>query len=145
MLDVQNAVGGAVKLAQLSDQDNELGGGVNPAVVTQAIEEATAEIASYVGHRISATAIAESVPPVLRLKAANWTARVLRRNAYNGQPLEDDLTREETDRKWLDGIARGVYSLGVEPELPPADIVNDKAAYRDPTLIVSRARLRGFS
>jgi len=145
MLDVQTAVGGAVKLAQLSDQDNVLGGAVNSSVVSDAIDEATSEIASYVGHRISANAIAESVPPVLRRKAANWAVRVLRRNAYNGQPLEDDLTREDTDRKWLDGVARGVYSLGVEPELPPADIVNDKAAFRDPTLIVSRSRLRGLS
>lgn len=145
MLDVQNAAGGAIKLAQLSDQDNELGGAVNTGVVTQAIDEATAEIASYVGHRISVTAITETVPTVLRLKAAGWTVRVLRRNAYNGQPLADDLDREEIDRKWLDGIARGVYSLGVEPDLPAADIVNDKSALRDPTLIVSRARLRGFS
>lgn len=145
MLDVQNAAGGAAKLAQLSDQDNVLGGAVNASVVTQAIEEATAEIASYVGHRISVTAIAETVPTVLRLKASGWAVRVLRRNAYNGQPLTDDLDREEIDRKWLDGVARGIYSLGVEPELPAADIVNDKAALRDPTLIVSRARLRGFS
>lgn len=143
--DVQTAVGGAIKLAQLSDQDNLLAGAVNHTVVTQAITEATNEIASYVGHRVSVNAIAAAIPPLLVQKAASWAARVLRRMAYNGQPLEDDLTREETDRKWLDGVARGLYSLGVEPEVAKAGIVIDKAAPRDSTLTISRLKLRGYA
>lgn len=143
--DVQIAVGGAIKLAQLSDPDNLLAGLVNTATVAAAITEASAEMASYIGHRISVNAIAAAVPDIVRLKAAAWAARVLRRNAYNGQPLEDDLTREETDRKWLDGVATGLYSLGVQPELAAAPEVTDKAAPRDPTMKVSAARLRGFA
>ena len=143
--DVQNAVGGAIKLAQLSDQDNALSGAVNHAVVTADITEATNEIASYVGHRISINATLASVPPLLVQKTAAWAARVLRRNAYNGQPLQDDLDREEIDRKWLDGVARGLYSLGVEPELPKAPEITDKAAPRDSTLKISSARLRGYA
>ena len=143
--DVQAACGGAIKLAQLSDQDNALGGAVNHDVVSAAIAEADAEMSSYIGHRISVTAIASSVPDVVRLKAAAWAARVLRRFAFNGQPLEDDITREEIDRKWLDGVARGVYSLGVEPAPKAADVVKDAAAPRDSSLRVSRDRLRGYS
>lgn len=143
--DVQIACGGATKLAELSDQGNNLNGAVDHAVVTAAITEASAEIASYIGHRISVTAVAAAIPDIVRLKAASWAVRVLRRNLYNGQPLADDIEREDIDRKWLLQVAQGLVSLGVEPELPAASTVTDKAAPRDPSLKVSALRLRGYA
>lgn len=143
--DVQTSVGGQVKLAQLSDQDNILAGQVNHTTVLAAIVEASAELASYIGHRISLTAITASIPNVVRLKTAAWAARILRRNAYNGQPLQDDLTREEMDREWLMHVAQGTVSLGIEPAPPDADVITDKTAPRDSTLTISRARLRGYA
>jgi phage gp36-like protein len=143
--DVQISVGGAIKLAQLSDLDNVLAGQVNHTAVSAAIDEASAEMASYIGHRISVTAIQASIPRVVVNKAAAWAARVLRRNAYNGQPMQDDLTREEMDRKWLEGVADGTISLGVEPAPKDADVITDKAAPRDATLQISRSRLRWFA
>lgn len=143
--DVEIAVGGLTKLAQLSDQENLLAGAVDATVVANAIAEACAEMSSYIGHRISVDAIAADIPDIVKLKAAAWAARVLRRNAYNGQPLTDDLEREKTDRDWLKGVASGLYSLGVEPELRAAPEVSDKASPRDPTLKVSAARLRGYA
>jgi phage gp36-like protein len=142
-LDVQIAVGGLIKLAQLSDQDNLLGGAVNAAVVDAAIAEACSEIDSYVGHR-HAVPLA-TVPAIVNKKAASWAARVLRANLYNGQPLPDDLEREQIDRTWLEGVAKGIISLGIEPPPPKASIVNDKVSERDPTLLVSRRRLRGYA
>lgn len=143
--DVQISVGGAIKLAQLSDLDNVLSGAVNTAAVAAAIDEASAEMASYIGHRISVTAIQASIPRVVVNKAAAWAARVLRRNAYNGQPLTDDLDREKMDREWLMHIADGTISLGIEPAPKDADVITDKAAPRDSTLNISRAKLRGFA
>lgn len=143
--DVQIAAGGAAKLAQLSDLDNVLAGDVNVAAVDAAIAEASAELASYIGHRISVNAIASAIPDIVKLKAANWAVRVLRRNAYNGQPLEDDIDREKIDREWLDGVATGRYSLGVEPELKAAPEITDKAAPRDSTMRISRDKLRGYA
>jgi phage gp36-like protein len=141
--DVQVAVGGAIKLAQLSDQDNLLAGGVNTSAVSAAIAEACAEMDSYIGHRYAVPL--SPVPLTVASKAAAWAARVLRRNAYNGQPLIDDIDREKIDREWLDGVADGTISLGIEPTPVKASIVNDKAGLRDPTLIVSRLRLRGYA
>jgi len=143
--DVQTAVGGATKLAQLSDQDNALSGAVNHTVVTAAIDEATAEMAGYIGHRISVNAIAAAVPRLLVNKAAAWAARILRRNAYNGQPLADDLDREEIDRKWLMLVAEGRVSLGVEPEIQNAPEIADVAATRSSTFTISRERMKGFA
>lgn len=143
--DVQISVGGAIKLAQLSDLDNVLSGAVNVAAVAAAIDEASAEMASYIGHRISVTAIQASIPRVVVNKAAAWAARILRRNAYNGQPLADDLDREKMDREWLMHVADGTISLGVEPAPRDADVIIDKAAPRDSSLNISRAKLRGFA
>lgn len=143
--DVQISVGGAIKLAQLSDLDNVLAGAVNVAAVAAAIDEASAEMASYIGHRISVTAIQASIPRVVVNKAAAWAARILRRNAYNGQPLADDLDREKMDREWLMHVADGTISLGVEPAPKDADVITDKAAPRDSSLNISRAKLRGFA
>lgn len=143
--DVQISVGGATKLAQLSDLDNVLSGAVNAAAVDAAIDEASAEMASYIGHRISLNAIQASIPRVVVNKAAAWAARILRRNAYNGQPLEDDIEQKKMDIEWLMGVAEGKISLGVEPAPKDADVITDKAAPRDSTLQVSRRALRGFA
>lgn len=142
--DLESEVG-IIKLAQLTDRDNLLSGAVNATAVTNAIAEASAQMASYIGHRVSVDAVAAAIPPVVKFMAVAWAIRVLRRGSYNGQPLEDDLDREKTDREWLNGVATGLYSLGVEPELTKAGIVIDKAAPRDPSLKVSAARLRGYS
>lgn len=141
--DVQTAVGGAIKLAELSDQDGLLSGAVNHTTVTEAIAEADAEMNSYIGHRYAVPL--SPVPDIVKLKSASWAARVLRRNLYNGQPLQDDLTREETDREWLKGVADGTISLGIEPTPVKASIVIDSAQPRDSTMRISRDRLRGFA
>lgn len=143
--DVQISAGGAIKLAQLSDQDNALAGQVDHTAVSAAIDEASAEMASYIGHRISVNAIQASIPRVVVNKAAAWAVRVLRRNAYNGQPLADDLDREKMDREWLMGVAEGKISLGVEPAPKDAPEITDAAKPRDSSLNISRARLRGFA
>lgn len=137
---VQTAVGGAARLLELSDLANE--GELDEDVVDAAIAEAEAEIDSYVGHRYAVPL--SPVPGVIASRAAAWAARILRRNRYNGQPLQDDLEREETDRKWLLGVADGTISLGIEPGPGAASSVIDKASPRDPSLFVSRDRTRGF-
>lgn len=140
--DVQGAVGGAVKLAQLSDQDNLLAGAVNHVVVAAAIAEACGELDSYIGHRSGVPL--SPVPTLVVAKAAAWAARILRRNAYNGQPLTDDIEREQIDREWLAMVAAGTVSLGIQPTPPPSDTIIDKAAPRDPTRKISEARLKGY-
>lgn len=136
---------GVVKLAQLSDRDNLLAGVVNATAVANAIAEASAEMASYIGHRISVDAIAAAVPPVVKFKAVSWAIRVLRRGTYNGQPMQDDIDREKIDREWLDRVATGMISLGVQPDLKAAPAIIDKAAPRDSSLKVSAARLKWFA
>ncbi len=142
--DVEIAVGGPAKLLQLADQAGT--GTLDAAaiaVVAAAIVESDAELNSYIGHRYAVPL--SPVPDIVRMKSANWAARVLRRNLFNGQPLADDIEREGTDIKWLLGVADGTISLGLEPTPEKASIVIDKAAPRDPSLKVSSLRLRGYA
>jgi phage gp36-like protein len=133
-------VGGPARLLELSDLANL--NSLDAGVIDAAIAEADAEIDSYIGHRFAVPL--STVPPIITLKSAAWAARILRRNRYNGQPLQDDLEREATDREWLRGVADGTISLGLEPTPVGASMVIDKAAPRDATLSVSRERTKGF-
>lgn len=138
---VQTAVGGPEKLAQLSDLANAGTPAIDVAVVAAAIAEADAELNAYIGHRYAVPL--SPVPTVVSAKSAAWAARVLRRNKYNGQALDDDLRRQEMDIEWLEGVADGTISLGIEPNPGPSSIVTDKAGTRDSIKLVSRDRLRG--
>lgn len=138
---VQTAVGGPDKLAQLSDLSNTGSPAIVPAVVSAAIAEADGEINSMIGHRYAVPLT--TVPDLIAAKSAAWAARILRRNKYNGQPLPDDIDRERMDRDWLKLVANGTASLGIEPTPGAASIVTDKATTRDSTKLMSRDRLRG--
>lgn len=139
---VQNAVGGPAKLLELTDLANANAPTIDAAVVNQAISEADGIINSYVGHRFAVPLT--TVPDVIVNLSTAWAARVLRRGKYNGQILQDDIDREVIDRKWLDGVAKGLISLGIEPTPAKASIVNDKSGTRSSSLVVSRQRLRGI-
>lgn len=144
---VQTAVGGADRLLKLSDQakNNTL----DLTVVQAAIDEADGEINSYCAKRYgipirgSDGVVLDPPPPLISAKSASWAARVLRRNNYNGQPMQDDLEREATDRKWLEGVANGTISIGIDPPPQKSSIVIDGAHERDSTRTVTINNLRG--
>lgn len=138
--DVQVAIGGGDRLREYSDIENS--GAVDVAVVAAAIAEADGVIDSYVGHRYAVPLAV--VPDVIVRLSARWAARVLRVNRYQGAQVTEDLDREKIDREWLDSVAHGIVSLGIEPTPPKASIVIDKAAPRPGTALVSRLRTRGM-
>ena len=145
--DVQAAVRGPAKLVELTDDLNEGGDGdpytaAQLDVANKAIRTADGVINSYVGHRYAVPL--SPVPDTISTLSAEWAARVLRRRGTQGMSLQDDLDQEKVDREWLDGIARGVYSLGVEPTPGAASIVSDDVGVRDSTLTVSRERMKDF-
>ena len=138
---VQVAVGGPEKLLQLTDLENANAPTIDTSVVDKAIAEADGIINSYIGHRFAVPLAV--IPDVISNLSKAWAARVLRRDKYNGQPLQDDINHEELDRQWLAGVAKGLYSLGIEPTPAAASMVNDKAGQRTSTMVISRLRGRG--
>jgi len=143
--DVQAAAGGSANLVALADLDGTFPGDAGASVATTtaaAIRTADGVINSYVGHRYAVPLA--TVPDTIRDLSASWAVRVLRKNRYSGAPLTDDQEQEKIDREWLEGVADGTISLGIEPTPEKASIVIDKAAPRDSSLETSRERLRGF-
>lgn len=136
LADVTAAVGGSVRLTQLADHD----GGV-AANVIDAVAEADGIIDSYANKRFRVPFAV--VPVTISKLSARWAARVLHRNA--GQVLAEHVTGEESDTKWLEALARGDVSPGVDPNPEKASIMIDKAAPRDATIAISRERLKGFA
>lgn len=139
--DVREAVGGTANLVELSDLENT--GAVDTAAVESAIRKADGVIDSYTAKRYGVPLATQHATSV-RDRSADMAARFLRRRRYKGQPIPDDQVQEEIDRKWLEGIADGMISLGVDPPPPKSSIVVDKAALRDTTLAVSKENMKGF-
>jgi phage gp36-like protein len=151
--DVRIAVGGSRNLVELADlEDTAATFGNTPAlqltdpavvdVVTKAIAEADGIINGYLKQRL-AVPLAD-VPDEIAAMSAAWAARVLRRQRFKQQPISEDQEAEKIDRATLADIAKGVKQLGVTVTPPKSDIVVDKAAVRDPSLVVSRERMKGF-
>lgn len=138
---VQVAVGGSAALRELSDQEDT--GAIDVGIVATAIAEADALIDSYINQRYDVPL--NPVPPPIANLSARHAARVLRRNRFKGQPIAEDLDAEAIDREWLDKIANGRVSLGINPTPTKATSVIDKGSVpRDPTFAISMDRLKGF-
>lgn len=136
--DVQNAIGGAARLVAVADYD---GNGVSDAgVVDAAIAEADALINSYASKRFAVPFA--TTPPTITSLSARLAARILRRN--RSMVLASDVEDEKTDRKWLEGLAKGDVLPGVEPLPTKGSIVTDKAGQRDPPRDVSREKTKGY-
>lgn len=150
---VRVAVGGARNLVELADlEDTAAAFGDTPAeqladaavvsVIADAIAEADGIINGYLKQRNAVPLVA--APPEIAAMSASWAARVLRRNRYKQQPIAEDQEAEKIDREYLKAIAEGTIQLGLTTTPAKSDIVVDKAAPRDPTLEVSRNRMRDF-
>lgn len=151
--DVRIAVGGSRNLVELADlEETAASMGSTPAlqltdpnvidVVTKAIAEADGIINGYLKQRSSVPLAV--VPPEISAMSSAWAARVLRRQRFKQQPIKEDHDAEVSDREYLANVAKGIIQLGLTQTPEKADIIVDKAAPRDTTLEVSRARMRPF-
>jgi len=127
-------------LVELSDLDNTAG--IDSTRVAAAIQKADGVIDSYINKRYAVPLA--SPPDSIKTLSAEWAIRVLRTRRYKGQPITEDQDAEKIDREWLDGVAKGRISLGVEPQPTKSSLIVDKAAPRDSTLAISMERMKGF-
>lgn len=112
--DVQHAAGGAERLLQLSDWDRD--GLSDAAAIAQKIAEADAWINSYVGQKRSVPVA--SPPDILRLCSAREAVFLMK--VDRGMATDDDRVGHSERERWLEGVAAGKISLGVEPAPAPS-------------------------
>lgn len=126
-------------LIQLTD--DEAAGLVNEQRVAEAISQADAEIDSYCGGRYSVPF--STVPEVVRKISVDIALYTL----YCRRVEEAPAVRTERYRnaiRQLEGIARGLISLGVDPA--PSASTDGRAETNTPTdgNVFSRDKLKGF-
>lgn len=137
--DLQNAVGLA-NMIQLTDLDNH--GIIDNNRAIAAIRRVDGIINSYINKRYSVPLAV--VPESISELAIDWSLRILRGRAFKQQPLQEDIDQEKIDREWLEGVATGEISLGVEPRPLKSSNQVDLASRRDARRKVSLRRMKGF-
>jgi phage gp36-like protein len=109
LIDVQNAAGGESNLIGLADYDED--GVADTAVVDDVIAKADAWIDSFVQRRH--TVPVTPTPAVLNMYSADEAVWLLKQRKR--QVSVEDRDGHEDRERWLIGIARGDWSLGVDP------------------------------
>lgn len=102
------ALCGLEELVQLSDRADPPAGALDEAVVTKALEDATAEIDGYVGAQYKLPLA--STPKILNGLACD----IARYRLYTAQVTDSVRRRYEDAVKTLTNIAKGVIALPVE-------------------------------
>ncbi len=145
--DIQNAAGGAKKLLQLADWDNN--NAIDPAVITDAIAAADALIDSFAAKRFSVPF--NPVPEIIKRVSAELAMLSIARNrtgfTADMQKRWDELASTERGREgWLHQLATGVVTPGGDPlpakhsTMAPDSVETTLPSERD----VSRDKLGGF-
>jgi phage gp36-like protein len=118
--DVVIAAGGSRALAELTDLDGALNGEIDPAVLAAAIGDADAMIDTYVG-RNKQVPLQAPIPQIIKRLSADEALYLLRmRRQMVG---EAEQLRHENNLRWLEGVARGFLTLGVDPQPSKSSLV----------------------
>ena len=105
---------GEQETASLEDPDNTGSGDVR--VSTEALDDATEEVNSYV-------AVRYALPlPVIPAPLSRACCDVARFRLYKDRPTEEVKYRYERTVKWLEQLAAGKVLLTFEPALTPAQV-----------------------
>lgn len=134
------AVGGAAKLVQLTDDNND--NTADADVIAQLISEVDGYINGYVGKRYAVPL--GTVPSTVSALAAREGARRARRRRGGAISIGDDIELEKLDREWLEAIASGMVTLGVEPAPAKSELVVDEVGDRDTLRTTTRNNTKGF-
>ncbi len=137
--DVQHAAGGAKRLQQLSDFDQK--NAIDAAVVAKAIANADAEINEHLHKRYGVT-LSNPVPPGIVAISAELAVHDLKKARRMVSDVDMQLREAALER--LQGIAKGMTTLGVSPQPEKSELVVDKAIKPDTDVAVRRESLVGF-
>lgn len=124
---------------QLTDDDSV--GAVDSALVDEAIAQADAEIDSYCGNRYAVPFAA--APDIVK----KCSVDIAIYNLYSRRVEEIPQTRADRYKnavRQLEGIARGIISIGVDPPPSAASQGEQRADITGPDRNFSRSKLEDF-
>lgn len=134
------ACGGAARLQNISDWDNTRVTGTVP--INTAITSSDALIDSYLRKQYAVPLTAPIPQPVVEV-----SARMTKYRLMSARGMVDTQTRDDyrDDVKWLEGVAAGSITLGINPDAAPSGARVDSSTPRPVTKDVSRRKMWGFS
>lgn len=119
--DVENEAGGAQALVELCDLARTRSGVLETAVLDAAIADADAWINGYVAKK-RAVPLAAPVPAVIKRISQQEAVYILRGNTrFTG---ERDREKHDENHATLRDIARGISTLGVDPQPAKSALVS---------------------
>jgi phage gp36-like protein len=139
----ENAAGGALVLIDLCDLDGNAPGVVNAAVLAQAIADTDGWIDSFVAKQRAVPL--NPVPVAIARLSAQETVYRLRSNKPRAPIGDVEQRRHEENLDWLKRVARGEYTLGVDPQPVKSALVSPAVVTVDDDTTESTAtNLRGL-
>lgn len=126
---VRRAAGGAQVLVDLCDQDNSGSDVLDTAVLNAAIADTDALIDSYVAKQRAVPL--NPVPAAVARLAAEETVYRLRSQKPRAPIGEIEQQRHQENLDWLDGVAKGRITLGVDPQPAKSALVSPGVVLRD--------------
>ncbi len=134
------ACGGDTRLQNISDWNNTRTTGTPQ--VNSALAAADGTVNSYLRKQYSVP-----LSPVYVLQPViEVSARIAKYRLMSARGLVDQQTRTdyEDDMKWLQGVAAGTITLGIDPDAAPSSARIDSSTPRSSLKEVSRMKLWGF-
>ncbi len=116
------AAGGLANLVDLCDQDGTGSGALNEAVLTEAITATDGWIDSYVAKQRAVPL--SPVPDAVARLAAQEAVYRLKANKPRPPIGPVEQQRHDENLKWLEGIASGRVTLGVDPQPAKSALVS---------------------
>ncbi|WP_282265935.1 phage protein Gp36 family protein [Stenotrophomonas sp. PS02298] len=126
---------GETEIIQLSDRDNA--GEIDAVVVAAKLADADAEIDAYLATRYSLPLA--TVPTVLKRVACD----VARYHLFDDRATDDVRRRYEDALKFLQAVAKGLVSIGVDP-VGQAPASTDLPEHCAPEPVFNRSTLGDF-
>ncbi len=137
--DLQRAAGGAERLLQIADHDDD--GVLDTDLVNDVLCQAEGLIDSYI-RMVHVTPLTVPIPQSITTIAADIAVWMLKgyRDAHN----EADIERHDARVRWLEGVAKGSIDLGAAPTTAASPHNVASSTDRPSSKAVSRETTKGF-
>lgn len=128
---------GSQELVELTDREKPYTDAIVAGVVTSALEDATAEIDSYIAVRYVLPL--PSTPKMLSKVCCD----IARKNLYKDRPLGEVTENYKDAVAWLTKVSKGIAELDIDGDEPKGDITG-APVLSSPKQIFTRNSMEGF-
>ncbi len=138
--DLQRAAGGATRLLELTDFDDD--GSEDTDLVADTLCQAEGLVDSYV-RKVHTTPLVAPIPQSITTITANIAIWMLK--GYRDAHTESDIERHLLRVKWLEGVAKGSIDLGATPTTAASPLNKASSTARPSSKAVSRENMKGYA